>query len=211
MAVVQNTLIGRAKGRVGNLVFRTHKGQNIISQKAEIVANPRSGQQQANRSRFTMLMALGLLLRPIIALGFKEYSGRLSWLNKFQSTNSYSDVLIWDAINSEWQQDLNKVVISEGSLHQTELTADSATATTVTANWDNTVVANQSANDKFYGVAFSESETIYSLGTAERGNSSALFTFLTSNAGNSVTIVGYFINNAGVIVSNSFNTFVEVA
>ena len=69
MAIVQNTLIGRSSGRVGNAVFTQWKGKNVLKQKPEIVTNPRTALQQQQRSRFTTLMAIGKSLRPILQFG----------------------------------------------------------------------------------------------------------------------------------------------
>ena len=93
MAIVQNTLIGRSSGRVGNAVFSQWKGRNVLKQKPEIVTNPRTALQQQQRSKFVTLMALGKSLRTALQLGFKEYANQMSWLNRFMSTNNGSGVL----------------------------------------------------------------------------------------------------------------------
>ena len=66
MAQVNNPIIGHARGKVGSVVFSTWKGKNIIKEKPATVANPRTANQVANRSRFVAMIALAKLLRPLL-------------------------------------------------------------------------------------------------------------------------------------------------
>lgn len=214
MAVVQNTLIGRARGRVGNAVFRTHKGQNIVSQKAEVVANPRTALQQSNRARFTALLAIGRLLRPLIVIGFKEYSGSMSWLNKFMSTNTQSDLLIWDAGATEWIPNNQNLVIAEGSLQQNPFNIAAITNAGFSIEWDATPVANQSVDDKLsFLVSKPNAEPLFFRfnGGApvdrDTGTASVLYDLVD---GDVLTVVAFFVRNDGSIVSNSYAIVQEV-
>lgn len=206
MAVVQNTLIGRARGRVGNAVFRTHKGQNVLSQKPEVVANPRSAQQQANRSRFNALLALGRVLRPLIALGFKEYAGVMSWLNKFMSTNSYTGMLVWDSVNSVWEIDYRYLVTAEGSLMQQPIGSGGIVGNVLTIGWDPTLIANQNPLDKLCLVAFRDNgiETQFFIRAEDRSAGTFDITFDSLTIGDKVTVSAFFISPDGLIVSNSY-------
>lgn len=210
MAVVSNTLIGRARGRVGNAVFRTHKGQNILSQKPEVVANPRSGQQQANRARFTALLAMAKLLRPILCLGFKEYSGMMSWMNRFMSTNATSSLFNWNASLNDWVADYNNLVIAEGSLFPTAIYLDSVASNTVSITYDTAPYANQSPNDKLYFVAIKNDELVPSLGLLERQDGGADIDFGALAAGDKVHISAFFVTADKRIVSNSLTLEVTV-
>lgn len=205
MAIVQNLLIGRAKGRVGNVVFSTHKGKNILKAKAEIVANPRTGQQQANRAKFSALLALGRVLRPILALGFKEYAGSVSWLNRFMSTNSYSDVLVWAPASQTWEVQLEYVVVSEGQLLPTPLIVFGNSVDSFGVEWSVDTLANQASNDLFIGVAMCGNQTVYSIKTTTRAIGAESFIFDNNlPVGANLYYAGFFISNDGRIVSNSY-------
>lgn len=172
MAIVQNTLIGRSKGRVGNAVFTTWKGRNVLKQKPEIVTNPRSALQQQQRSRFVTLMAIGKSLRPVLQLGFKEYAGTVSWLNRFMSTNSGSGLLFWMEGTQSWRVDYENLVVSEGSLHPTLVRIDSVEAgqivngtamTDVVLVWEFPAISNQTNLDTMVVVLISGDTTAYSI------------------------------------------------
>ena len=210
MAVVSNTLIGRARGRVGNAVFRTHKGQNILSQKPEVVANPRSGQQQANRARFTALLAMAKLLRPILCLGFKEYSGTMSWMNRFMSTNATSGLFNWNAVSNDWEANYNNLVVAEGSLYPAPIALDSIAGNTISIAFETVLNANQSSDDKLYLLAMKGNDTVLSLGLLERQDGGADIEFVSLAAGDKAYISAFFITADKRIVSNSFTLEVTV-
>lgn len=209
MAIVQNTLIGRASGSVGNATFSQWKGLNILKQKPSIVANPRSAQQQSNRSRFVALMQMALMLRPVATIGFKEYSGRMSWMNKFMSTNTQSNLFEWvgNAETGEWVRRSENIVIAEGSLFPTPFYSSFADASTLNLLWETSVVANQTTSDSFIGIAVAENQlaTISRLDGITRSDAGGQFIFGTPLAdGEEVLISGFFMSPDGAIVSNSF-------
>lgn len=211
MAVIQNAFIGRARGRVGGVVFSTHKGQNIMKQLQTVVANPRSALQQAQRSKFVALMALGRTLIAVLKLGFKEYAGTMSWLNRFMSTNSYSDVLVWNETTSEWDIDYSKVVIAEGSLHPQPVGLNEVDGNDLIVGWNPMPIANQAENDRLVIVAFCRTETVYSIREIERTTGEATLGFTTTLVnGDVIYWASFFISNDGRIVSNSFANSVTV-
>lgn len=205
MAITQNTLIGRASGRVGNAVFSKWKNLNILKQKPESVANPRTELQVANRARFVATMALGRLLRPVIQLGFKEYSGQVSWLNRFMTVSTNIELMVWDEVENRWEPDFDRLVISEGSLYDEPILAGTSNGTQVEVSWDGEVTGNQAPDDRFFAVAIGESAHAFSLGTVERSAESCTIPLVTAN-GEEVWVVGFFLRNDGTIVSNSSNS-----
>jgi len=208
MAVVQNTLIGRARGRVGNVVFSTHKGQNILKQKPEIVANPRTASQQLARARFTALLALGLLLRPILPIGFRQFGGQVSWLNKFMSVNSYSGLMALSVPTGEYGTDWNNLVISDGSLVPTVFTG-TASATEVELTWPTATIANQSDEDLFFCFVTGEQSQQYALGTASHVDGTITIP-MDNTVASTVYAVGFFMNPTTLIVSPSYNLEIVV-
>lgn len=208
MAVVQNTLIGRARGRVGNVVFSTHKGQNILKQKPEIVANPRTASQQLARARFTALLAIGLLLRPILPIGFRQFGGQVSWLNKFMSINSASGLMVLSMPSGIYVPDWNNLVISDGSLVPTVFTG-TASATEVELTWPTATIANQSDEDLFFCFVTGAQSQQFALGTASHVDGT--ITIPMGNAvASTVYAVGFFMNPTTLIVSPSYNLEIVV-
>lgn len=209
MAVVQNTLIGRARGRVGNVVFSTHKGQNILKQKPEIVANPRTASQQLARARFTSLLAIGLLLRPILPIGFRQFGGQVSWLNKFMSINSASGLMVLDPVTLVYVPDWNNLVISDGSLYPTPYIGV-ADGTDVTLTWSNIPQANQSDEDLFFvSISGADDQEIIK-GSASRVDGTIVVPMVNAIA-STLYAVGFFMNPTTLIVSPSFNLEIVVA
>lgn len=208
MAVVQNTLIGRARGRVGNVVFSTHKGQNILKQKPEIVANPRTASQQLARARFTALLALGLLLRPILPIGFRQFGGQVSWLNKFMSVNSYSGLMALSVPTGEYGTDWNNLVISDGSLLPTVFSG-TASATEVELTWPSSGIANQSDEDLFFCFVTGAEGQEYVNGTASRLDGTITIP-MSNTVASTVYAVGFFMNPTTLIVSPSYNLEIVV-
>lgn len=208
MAVVQNTLIGRARGRVGNVVFSTHKGQNILKQKPEIVANPRTASQQLARARFTALLAIGLLLRPILPIGFRQFGGQVSWLNKFMSINSTSGLMALDPMTLEYAPDWNNLVISDGSMFPTTFIGQ-ATATTVTIEWVPVPTANQSEEDLFFMFISGADNQVTIQGSASRVDGTIVVP-MPNIVASELYAVGFFMNPTSLIVSPSYNLNIVV-
>ena len=162
MAITQNTLIGRSSGRIGNVVLSTWKGKNIAKQKPEIVANPRTANQQANRAKFVALMAIGRMFRPIIQIGFKEYANKMSWLNRFMSTNN--EAMSYNESTNVWSPNFQLFTMAEGSLYPvvngvTQAWNPSKNAYSLT--WDPTPQANQSSQDILFAAITSGNQTFF--------------------------------------------------
>lgn len=87
MARVQNTLIGRASGSVGNVVFLTWKLLNVTRSKPMSVANPNTIPQQWQRNRFAETVALYNLLKMPLSLGLVNRNRKMTLFNAFQHWN----------------------------------------------------------------------------------------------------------------------------
>lgn len=198
-------------GKVGALVFTQNKGRNIVKSAPTVVANPRSAQQQANRSRFVALLALGKTLRPILQLGYKEYAHLMSWLNKFMSTNANNDLMVWDEINANWDIDYSKLVVAEGSLHPQPVGLNEVDGDNLILAWNPTPISNQNADDKLCVVAFCKTETLYSLREVSRSAGTVTLGFSpTLNNGDLITWSAFFVSPDGLIVSSSYTAQVTV-
>lgn len=219
MAITQNTLIGRTSGRVGNAVFSTWKGRNVLKQKAETVANPRTILQQMNRLRFTTLLNIGKSLQPIITYGFLELK-KFTWLNNFMRINSYTEFLEWDDTNSVWKTNLENLVISSGNLFVTPINDTGITdnldgTSTLQIVIDPVLLANQNSQDRAFVLVMSPNPNYQwlSLGEFERS------LFFPSGGGNftlpfvpteDIYTYLFFISPDNKIVSNSVVHHLEI-
>lgn len=219
MAITQNTLIGRTSGRVGNAVFSTWKGRNVLKQKAETVANPRTILQQMNRLRFTTLLNIGKSLQPIITYGFSELK-KYTWLNNFMRINSYTDFLTWDDVTQSWVTNLNNLVLASGNLFVTPI-LDSG----VTDNGNGTstlgitiapgVTANQNTQDRAFVLVTSANGMFQTmqLGEQTRGDSAplgSLNVLLPFVPTEDIYTYLFFISPDNKIVSNSVVHHLEI-
>ena len=202
MAIVANTLIGRASGSVGNATFSQWKGLNILKAKIAVMTNPRSSLQQANRSRFVALLGFAKLWRPILQFGFKEYAGRMSWMNRFMSVNSTNGYLQWDA-NSSWIAHQELLVIAEGSLFPTPCVVSDADTASIVVNFAGTATNNQATNDRAFVLVSTQNETKFILGTVTRADGTATIPLSGGSVGNAYFVSVFFVSNDGRIVSNS--------
>jgi len=203
MAIVANTLIGRASGSVGNATFSQWKGLNILKAKIAVMTNPRSSLQQANRARFVALLGFAKLWRPILQFGFKEYAGRMSWMNRFMSVNSSNGFLAWDNVESTWVTHPEKLVIAEGSLFPTPFVVSDADTASIIVNFAGTATNNQATNDRVFALVSTKNETKFMLGTVPRADAGATIPLSGGAVGDPYFVSVFFVSNDGRIVSNS--------
>ena len=139
MARVQNVLIGRASGSVGNATFSTWKGINVLKAKPESVAQPNTPAQQGQKNRMTLIVSVYRLIAAIILFGYKEQAIKKSEYNAFVSDN------IMDAISLDSSQvaslDFPLLKVSKGTIGDTAITGNSTTVQQriVTIDWDDTL------------------------------------------------------------------------
>lgn len=135
MAVVQNTLIGKTRGSVGNATFTTWKGLNVLKSKAVTVANPRSLGQVSQRAKLTLIVMVYREISSVIKRGFKSGAVNQSEYNAFTSQNIVSAT----STDGEGRASLEteNLLISKGSMGSTQI--DSITAidgsNTINVGW----------------------------------------------------------------------------
>lgn len=144
--IAQNPIIGKAKNKLGNVVFSTIFGKNIVKGKALSVHNPRTTKQTSNRIKFSVTLAF---LQPIIGLiqaGFKEMAIGMS---AFNAAMSYNRLNALTGIAPNITVDLAKVVIAKGSLMGFDnLVITSPVVNAIHLAWDdNTGYGNAQAAD----------------------------------------------------------------
>jgi hypothetical protein len=147
MAIVQNPITGRTKGKFASAVFSKQFGKNTMRSKPISVKNPRTKLQRKQRSKFAIMVELARKFLSFIRIGFKQSAIGMSEFNSFVQTN------IFLAITGEYPDfaiDYTKVLVSKGTLTGAEGTSVVAEALKkVTVNWaDNTGTGDALANDK---------------------------------------------------------------
>lgn len=85
MAVVQNTLIGSSRGKVGGTVFTKQFGKNVLKSKPLSVANPDSDKQRDQRVSLAKTVALYRSISSVINQTFKSQAVGMSAFNAFTS------------------------------------------------------------------------------------------------------------------------------
>ena len=88
MARVQNTLIGRASGSVGNVVFLTWKLLNVTRSKPVSVENPNTVPQQSYyRNKYGFAVSLYNAIRLLVDAGLKNQAVKMTIQNQFLKQN----------------------------------------------------------------------------------------------------------------------------
>lgn len=204
MAIVQNPIVGRAKGSVSNNTFTKWKGKNIWKSKPLEVSNPQTDSQMRNRAKFQFMVHLAKLIGLLIRKGFKELAIGKTEFNVFQSKNLLNQFLSWNG--TAWVPDYSKLVVSQGSLDDTSFTVSGVTngGTTITVNYDNTASGNQSVGDSCYMLVVTPDDTKINAGLKLRSDGSNAITLDTALAtGNVVHIYTFFVSADGKKSSDS--------
>lgn len=143
MGIVTGGILGKFKGKVGNIVGAVTGGQNIVKAMPASYNDKNSAEQQAQRSAFATAVAIHKLLAPSVKATNKERSATLSEFNVFMKQNVSKSIT--DAGIS--YADLK---ISSGSLQGVDFNGTSASgANSVAVSWDdNTNDATAFATDQ---------------------------------------------------------------
>lgn len=89
MAIIQSILVGKGKGKVGNVVLTTLKGQTVAKALNSSPANPKSPLQVSSRNRMSNAV-----------MAYKYLAGFLSyWLGVAKSTESVYNAFVSAAKN----------------------------------------------------------------------------------------------------------------
>lgn len=92
MAVIQNPLIGRSKGKMGNAIFTKMYEKNVLRSKPIEVHNPRTAKQMKQRGLFKATTSLASQLLCVIRDGYSEVKN-MSGYNAFTKDNLGKSVI----------------------------------------------------------------------------------------------------------------------
>lgn len=87
MGILKNGILGGVKNKVGAVVGRTHRGQDIITGLHRISTTAKTGGQLDQQDRFGMLNSFLAQLKELIDPGFKHFAKKRSTLNAAFSYN----------------------------------------------------------------------------------------------------------------------------
>lgn len=113
MAVVQNPIIGRARGKFGPAIFQTVYQKNILRSKPLLYRDPASPAQQLQRAKFQL--ATSFISKNLIPF-------RIGYANASPFRSAYSSAISYFINNSMqfdgnlWTIDFPEVKFSHGSL-----------------------------------------------------------------------------------------------
>ncbi len=146
MARVSNTLIGPSSGRVGNAVFSTWKGLNILKEKPASVANPDTDNQKMRRSALRQVVSMFRQMPAAIRAGFKKLAvGKSEW-------NAFASNALRFAFDFTLPPTATFVpadlLISKGTISSTPITTVTASvgAGTIAVTYPNTIADPGQAN-----------------------------------------------------------------
>lgn len=111
MAIIQNPLIGRGKGKMGNAIFTKMYDKNVLRSKPIEVYNPRTAKQMKQRGLFKATTSLASQLLCVIRDGYSEVKN-MSGYNAFTKDNLGKSVIREDEdIVINWED----LVIAKGT------------------------------------------------------------------------------------------------
>ena len=207
MAVVQNPIIGRARGQAGGMVFTTQFGRNVLKSKALSVANPKTDKQLGRRAAMTQTVALYRSIAPVVQAGFRSKAIGMSAYNAFSSFN-IKQAYSFEASGKEIQIPA-KSKVSVGTIKKESKTASTqaAAAKDVVVTFPTTFAgAGQSASDKVAVVVVNETkgETAFSFGKAIRSEGTSTVTMPSNLTAEDVLHIYLgFIRDDGTDASDS--------
>lgn len=204
MAIVQNPITGRTKGKFSTAVFSKQFGKNTMRSKPISVHNPKTQLQREQRSKFSLMVEQARHFMDFIRMGFKQAAVGMSQFNVFMQSN-ISDVIT--GTYPDYAIDYTKLIVAKGTLtgaESTTVTAD--VGHKVTVSWaDNSGTGDALATDKAMILLINPNskKVFQDVTTKTRLNTSIQFTVPSSWVGHAVYAYVSFINEAGNRVADS--------
>ena len=187
---------GSFVNKVGNVVGRVKQGVQIYSIYQPSVANPRTPEQVANRSKFGTLTAFVSKILAGVKVGFQKLDG-YRYGTAFSSCVGYNlknGVVAPDG-QGGYEIDYSKVAVSEGQLDNAFNLQGSVDSNTLSLTWaDNSGMGNALATDVLNVVVFNKNKNaaIFNEGTAARSERTASVTIPTAWNSDNVEVWSFF-------------------
>lgn len=161
--IVQNTLIGRSKQSIGNVVATTLLGKNVLKAKPLTVANPKTEGQINQRAKLSAIVSLGRIIADTISAGFKEMAIGMYAFNAFVSTNTKNTFVSANGGVATYTG--NPFVISKGTISagSAPSAAGDISDNEITISWDGAELpVGASLTDNVLAVCFNQSKQTFS-------------------------------------------------
>lgn len=187
---------GSFVNKVGNVVGRVKQGVQIYSIYQPSVANPRTPEQVANRSKFGTLTAFVSKILPGVKVGFQKLDG-YRYGTAFSSCVGYNRKIGVVAPDGQggYSIDYSKVAVSEGQLDNAFNLQGSMDSNTLSLTWaDNSGMGNALATDVLDVVIFNKNKNaaIFSDGSAARSERTASVTIPTAWNSDDIEVWAFF-------------------
>ena len=197
MSIVQNVLIGRSKNKIGNAVFTTWKGKNVLKSKPLTVENPRTDAQLMRRDAMSKIVSFYRSIAGIVFLGWKQLAIGKSEYNAFVSYNLLN---AFDYSTPPTATlNMEDVLISKGTIAPAPVSAITATngTATVTVTWPTTAaLPGQAVTDKALLLVTNKQNntSAQSVGLISRSVGTATLTLSENNStGDDITVwLGFY-------------------
>ena len=204
MGILKNGILGGVKNKVGAVVGRTHRGQDVITGLPRISTKEKTGGQLEQQDRFGMLNSFLAQLKELIAQGFKRFAKKRSTLNEAFSYN-YGHAFV--ELDESIEINYPKIVYSRGPV-------STVNCPTVALSEENTVLfswlpegqnENTRASDKATFLIYSAGmkDASYFIGTANRSDLSFAVELDEKLIGTGLHCYMSFSNESGKLVGNS--------
>ena len=210
MGTIKQGILGGFRGRVGNVIGSTWKGQDVMKIRPASVFNPNTERQQLQRAKFGLVGRFNKAHLNLIRIGFRAYTKNMTAVNAAMSYNMANAVT---GTFPDLSIDFNKAMISMGTLAAVNaVSAVSEASATVTLNWTPGIQAsNGTDSDQVIASLYDKlsEEVIYFPGCASRQEGTAslslpaywssrtaeVFVFLVSLEGNGSASTRELVSN----------------
>lgn len=185
MALVQNVLIGKAAGSVGNATFTTWKGKNVLKSKSTNNYSDPTQEQLDNNSKFSVITAFARSILVYIQVGFKAMAVGKSEYNAFTQENPYSATVTGSP--GSYKIDTENIIVSKGPEFQ-----EGVALATVTSDSANVILVEWSpgnftrSTDTVYALAFNRTAGTFVFGSSAAASVGEI-SFTNTGIGTNIT------------------------
>lgn len=207
MGTIKQGILGGFRGRVGNVIGSTWKGQDVMKIRPASVFNPNTEHQQLQRAKFGLVGRFNQAHRNLIRIGFRAYTKNITAANAAMSYNLVNAVT---GLFPDLSIDFSKVMISMGSLAAIDgVSVLSEASSSVTLNWTTDIqYGNGKDSDQFVASFYDSAtaEVVYFPGCASRQEKTVSLNLPATWSGRAAEVFVFLISLEGKGLSASRET-----
>ncbi len=204
MAITQNPITGRSRGKFATAVFSKQFGKNTMRSKPLQVANPRTQKQMEQRTKFSMMVELSRMFLGFIKTSYNQVAVGMSEFNMFMKTNIANVIT---GIYPNYSIDFSQLLVAKGTLTGVENGAATAAAGhLINLTWaDNTGISDALATDNAMALVinYDKGAVAQDMTTKSRADGSLSLTVPSAWVGDKVEVFLAFISETKDKVSDS--------